>query len=84
MRTRRRVRTASAALLLRVALAERATVGPMRKTFLALIAAAALSGCASGVLRGPGATEQDGRATDGGAAFMGYHGPVWRGNAPSD
>ena len=56
----------------------------MRKIFLALIASAALSGCASSAPRSPGASEQGGRATVGAAAFMGYHGPVWRGNGPAD
>ena len=56
----------------------------MRSTFLALLATAVLSACAH---RDPGearAPDPGSRATDGAAAFMGYHGPVWRANTPAD
>ena len=55
----------------------------MRTIPLALTAAALVSACASGTRttsRAPG----KGHATQQGAAFLGYHGPVWRANTPAD
>ena len=55
----------------------------MRTLALVLAAAAVLSACAGNV-RTTRSPEQGGHATNDGAAFMGYHGPVWRANTPAD
>lgn len=55
----------------------------MRTPFIALLTACLVAGCAGGG-RQVRAPDQGGHATTGGAAFMGYHGPVWRENTPSD
>jgi hypothetical protein len=55
----------------------------MRTTFLALLTACLLAACA-GSGRQARAPDKGGHATPGGAAFMGYHGPVWRDNTPAD
>lgn len=71
------------ALFLRLATGVAATVGCMRSLLLAVAAAALMSACATGT-RATRAPEQGGHATQQGAAFMGYHGPVWRANTPAD
>ena len=58
----------------------------MRKKIVlavAAIAATLLSACA-GDMRSARAPDKGGHATQDGAAFMGYHGPAWRGNTPAD
>ena len=55
----------------------------MRNIVLALVAAAALAACATGT-RSSRAPDQGGHATTDGAAFLGYHGPVWRSQQPVD
>jgi len=55
----------------------------MRNIVLVLIAAA-LTACAGGVRTSRAQPEQGGHPTADGAAFMGYHGPVWRSNTPAD
>jgi hypothetical protein len=55
----------------------------MRTLVLAVAAATVLAACTAGP-RNPRGTEQAGHASSDGAAFMGYHGPVWRSNTPAD
>jgi uncharacterized protein YceK len=55
----------------------------MRNILLALAAAIVMSACAGGTRTSSRAPEQ-GHATQQGAAFLGYHGPVWRANTPAD
>lgn len=55
----------------------------MRTILLAISAAILMSACASGTRTTSRAPDQ-GHATQHGAAFMGYHGPVWRANSPAD
>jgi uncharacterized protein YceK len=56
----------------------------MRTIVLALAAVTLMSACAGGARTKSRAPEQQGHATQQGAAFMGYHGPVWRANTPAD
>ena len=55
----------------------------MRNILLALLAAGALAACASGPSPAD-PLDPNARGTPGSAAFLGYHGPLWRENGQRD